>query len=86
MVESAVRIVVFLPAVVLAWSLIIGGPVEELPFGIQPALDFFASTVHGMIDFMPWLQAPLNVMLWALVVKSFVLTIDAIKFVREIVG
>lgn len=86
MAASAIRLVVFLPAIVLAWSLIIGGPVTEMPFGIQPPLDFFSSTVHGIIDFMPWLQAPLNVMLWALLVKGFILAFDAIKFVREIIG
>jgi len=72
------KYVLLLPAITIAWTILIGGPVTELPFGMQEPLEFFANQLAMIRDFMPWMEVIFQVFLIGVQVKLFMLTADII--------
>jgi len=75
------KFTLIIPMVIVLWTVVIGGPVTEMPFDTQNALQLFANTIHSAIDIMPFLDPMWNVLLWGIQIKIFVLSVQVIQFV-----
>jgi len=80
------KIFVFLiPALVIGWTLAIGGPVSEMPFGIQGPLEIFADKIASLIAIFPWLEIVFDIFIYGLQIKIILLSLEIIKFVIGII-
>jgi len=70
--------------VLLLYSFI-GDPVVSMPFGLQEPLEFFSSTLHGVIEFMPWFEVPFNLILVGLSIKMVLITIALFKWLMSLI-
>jgi len=67
------------PIIVVVWTIMIGGPVTEMPFGIQPALQMFSNTIHSLIAAMPWLEVIYDFFIWGIQIKILFLVVELQK-------
>jgi len=88
-----IKFVLLFPAVVLAWTLVIGGPVTDLnlslPFmegslDLQTPLELIADTMASLIAIMPWLEPMYQVLVWGLQIKVVLILVDIIWKVLSI--
>jgi len=75
------RFTVLIPLIVVTWSLLIGGTVTEMPFGLQESLQYFADTIAVIVDTMPWMEVILDIMLWGLQIKMVLMFVGLLKWV-----
>jgi hypothetical protein len=88
------KFVFLIPILVIVWTIIIGGPVNDLvlnlPFSetdldLQSPLEFFANTIASLLTFMPWLEPMFNVIIWAIQIKFLFVIIEIFWRVTSIV-
>jgi len=78
------RFVFLIPIIVIAWTILIGGTVTELPFGSQTAINAFAYIVHQIIEVLPWLEIIYDLMIAAIQIKILLMIVELFKWVLSI--
>jgi len=85
--------VYFLPALVIVWSILIGGTVSDLNiaipftetgFDLQTPTVFIADVIATLVSAMPWMDVILDVFLFAIQFKIMIMIVGIIKFVVSI--
>lgn len=59
--------------------------VEELPLGMDEALVFFSSTIHALLDLLPWLNIVWTLCLLALAIKFLLFSWHWVRWFIELV-
>jgi len=79
-----VKIAFFLPAIVLGWTLLIGGPVTEMPFGLEEPLQLVADILATIISTLPWMEPVIWVFMMGLQVKLMFIAVNIIQWLTNI--
>jgi len=59
----------------------LGGIVEELPFGMQPAVDLFAGTLNSVFAVAPFIEVPFSLIMWAIGIKIALLVLNMLMWI-----
>jgi uncharacterized membrane protein len=79
------KFVLLVPAIVLVWTIVIGGPVTEMPFGVQDELQFFSNMLAMVVDILPFMDVVFNVIIWGIQIKLVLLGVELFKFVLSLI-
>jgi len=80
-IGASAKFVFVIPALIIVWTLLIGGPVQELPFGTQTGLNAFAYVIQQLITVMPWLDVLYNMLIWGIQIYIFLLVVQVFKWI-----
>jgi len=81
------KYLILIPAIVLAWTILIGGTVQDLnidiPFtstviDLETPTDILANQIAAIIDMMPFMAIVFSVFIWGLQIKIVLLLIELI--------
>lgn len=78
------KYVFLIPIIVIVWTLLIGGPVTEMPFGTQEALDVIANGIANVIHIMPFMDVVFDVIIWGVQIKVMLMIINILKFILDL--
>jgi len=82
-----IKFVWLVPAIILGWTLLIGGPVTDLdlsfPFTdielpLQEPLQMFADTIASLVTVLPFMEVIFNVFVWGIQIKLMLIIVDII--------
>lgn len=59
--------------------------VTELPFGMDEALMFFVGNVRALVELLPWMELPFQLIMWGLFIQTLFFAWHWIKYFLEIV-
>lgn len=66
-------------------SAILLDPVTALPWGLEPALQLLATTMHTLANDAPWLAVMLNVFIIGLLVKISLWVFDKVLWLIQLI-
>jgi len=75
-----IKFAILFPAVVFGWTLLIGGPVTEMPFGLEEPVQLMASSIAFIIHIMPWMEIVLDIMIYGLQFKLMIILIEVMRW------
>lgn len=85
LLNTGIILGIFLPLIVLVWTYAIGGPVTTLPYGIHEPVRFFAETIHGIVNTLPWMEVIFDIIRWGLQIKIMLLAYEIFRWIIGIV-
>jgi len=69
--------------IILLTFSVFGGPVTELPFGMQPAIDTFAEIIHSVLVMLPFMEVIYTLVIWAIGLKIMFVSISLVMWIIE---
>jgi len=78
------KFVFLVPLIVISWTLLIGGPVDELPFGAQTPVNAFAYVVSQLIVVAPWLEVIYDIIIAGIQIKIMLMVVEIFKWVISV--
>jgi len=75
---------ILFPAIIIVWTLLIGGTVQEAPFGLDTVLTIVANGIATIRDIFPFMEPVINVFFWGVQIKIALLIIKGIMWIVSI--
>jgi len=72
---------ILLPAIGVAFVLLVGHPITEMPYGLQEPLELLANGIAVAVDTLPMMEVIFDIMIWGIQIKILLLTIEILKWV-----
>jgi hypothetical protein len=82
---TPLKFTIIIPIIVVVWTIIIGGPVEDLnlslPFtdqtlNLQEPLEYFSNVIATVVDVMPWMEIIFNIIVYGIIIKFILVIVD----------
>jgi len=78
------KVAFVIPAIVICWTILIGGPVTEMPFGLQEPLQFIADAIATIVHVMPWMDPIVTIFIMGIQVKIMFIIVSVIQWIVSI--
>jgi len=85
LLNTGIILGIFIPLLVVIWTYTIGGPVTTMPFGTHEAIQFFAETIHGIVNTLPWMEVIFDIIRWGLQIKLILIGYELFRWIIGLV-